>query len=293
MDLNHLETFLAVYEHRNLTRASEHLHLSQPAVSNHLRALEARLGRPLFVRQPRGVLPTALADSLARDITGPLDAIQATAAAYSAGAQRLDVTVYLGGPADALSVKVVPALVPLTTQGLVLRAVTGETRPLVDQLANGTLDIVVATTPTRRRGVRLDRLFDETLALVAAPSWAARLDEPDEEALLAAPAVAYAEDLQLIRRYWRETFGHSPDLRPRIVLDDLRGVLRTVRDGGGWTVLPTYLANDELQRGALQLLHRPADPPTNTLYLARRAGDAHRPELRAVASTLLSAAATW
>ena len=43
MELYQLRTFATVAEERHLTRA-ERLHLSQPAVSGHLKALEGELG---------------------------------------------------------------------------------------------------------------------------------------------------------------------------------------------------------------------------------------------------------
>lgn len=58
MELYQLKTFVAVAEEGNLTKASERIHASQPAVSGHIKALEEELGLPLFVRTPRGMLLT-------------------------------------------------------------------------------------------------------------------------------------------------------------------------------------------------------------------------------------------
>jgi DNA-binding transcriptional LysR family regulator len=292
MDLAHLETFLAIYRHGNLSRASEELHLSQPAVSSHLKSLESHLGRQLFVRRARGVFATPLADSIANDITSPLQSLNATIAAYASGADRLDTTVYIGGPADALSAKIVPALQPLIGQGLIVRASTGETKPLLSRLADGELDLVVATTPSRVRGVQLAPLFTETLALVAGDHWAERLHKPTPDSLAAAPMVAYAENLQLIRRYWRTVFPATAPPTPRVVLDDLRGIIATVVAGAGWSVVPTYLATGELAAGTLRVLHHPPEPPTNTLHLATPAGR-NNPSIRAVAAHLQNAARSW
>lgn len=55
MELYHLRTFVTVAEEGNLTRASERLHLSQPAVSAHVRSLEEELGVSLFTRTPKGM----------------------------------------------------------------------------------------------------------------------------------------------------------------------------------------------------------------------------------------------
>ncbi len=64
IDLNLLPVFEAVYLERNLTRASEALNVTQPAVSNALSRLRAALNDPLFVRSGRGMLPTPAAQSL-------------------------------------------------------------------------------------------------------------------------------------------------------------------------------------------------------------------------------------
>ncbi|WP_243359631.1 LysR family transcriptional regulator [Fundidesulfovibrio terrae] len=55
MELYHLRTFVAVAEEGNLSRAAERLHLSQPAVSAHVKSLEEELGVSLFTRTARGM----------------------------------------------------------------------------------------------------------------------------------------------------------------------------------------------------------------------------------------------
>lgn len=55
MELYQLKTFIVVAEQGHLTRAAERLHLSQPAVSAHIKALEDELGVALFKREPKGM----------------------------------------------------------------------------------------------------------------------------------------------------------------------------------------------------------------------------------------------
>lgn len=64
MELYQLRTFVAVAEEGHLTRAAERLHISQPAVSAHIRALEDELAVPLFIRTPKGMNLTASGESL-------------------------------------------------------------------------------------------------------------------------------------------------------------------------------------------------------------------------------------
>lgn len=59
MDIHHLKTFVVVAREGSITRASELLHLSQPAVSAHIKAIEDTLDLTLFERTPRGMSLTA------------------------------------------------------------------------------------------------------------------------------------------------------------------------------------------------------------------------------------------
>lgn len=59
MDLHQLKTFVVVAREGSVTRASELLHLSQPAVSAHIKAIEDALELVLFERTPRGMSLTA------------------------------------------------------------------------------------------------------------------------------------------------------------------------------------------------------------------------------------------
>jgi DNA-binding transcriptional LysR family regulator len=59
MELYQLRTFAAVAEAGHLTRAAERLHISQPAVSAQVKALEDELGVALFERTPNGMVLTS------------------------------------------------------------------------------------------------------------------------------------------------------------------------------------------------------------------------------------------
>ena len=280
MELTHLQSFLAVYRTRNITRAAEQLHVSQPAVTSHLRSLEAELNRPLFIRLPRGVAPTLLADQLAREIQDPLETLASTIGGFRPDADLSKATPLLGGPVDALSEVVLPSLVQFATQGLSIRVTTGLTSELLNLLSTGELDLVIATTPARHRSVTVQRLFDEELALTLSSRLATilgrsvdlnSLTEHNWPAMLQdAPLIAFAENAPLVRRYWRTIFGLSNPPTPNIVISDLRAIASAVSGSASWTVLPTYLSRERVSSGDLVTPFHPLTPPTNTLYLAKR-----------------------
>jgi LysR family transcriptional regulator, hypochlorite-specific transcription factor HypT len=72
MDLNWLEDFLALAEHKTFARAAENRHVTQPAFSRRIQSLEDWMGTRLFVRSPQGTSLTPAGDFLrshAEDLT--------------------------------------------------------------------------------------------------------------------------------------------------------------------------------------------------------------------------------
>jgi DNA-binding transcriptional LysR family regulator len=75
-DLNLLIVFDAVMQERSVTRAGDRLGLSQPALSHALTRLRHMLKDDLFVRSPKGMVPTPRAEQLALPIKQALEELQ-------------------------------------------------------------------------------------------------------------------------------------------------------------------------------------------------------------------------
>jgi DNA-binding transcriptional LysR family regulator len=287
VSLDLLRSFLAVHRAGSITAGAQTLGLSQPTVTAQLKALEAVLDRPLFVRQARGVRSTAAGDELARRIAEPIDAL------HGLVVDELDepvaATVHLGGPSDFLSDQVLPALADRLAAGLQVRTRFGLPEELLDGLVSRNLDVVVSSIRPRRAGVRITPLYDEMFVLVAAPRWSLGKAPASPEVLRKIPLVAYAEEAPIIRRYWRSVFGVRLTRTADLVVPDLRGVLAAVRAGAGASVLPTYLCDKALAAGELELLAEPELPPLNTLYVATRSDAGPRSSAATVRDDLLRA----
>ncbi|MFF1724440.1 LysR family transcriptional regulator [Streptomyces sviceus] len=295
LDLNLLRTFLSVYRTGSFTAGARLLGLSQPTVTTQIRTLERQLGRELFERRARGVTPAPYADELAARIVQPLDSLAAVAGATGSAEDGPAEPVHLAGPAELLSRCVLPGLAPLVEKGVRLRITPGLTEPLLDDLRAGRHDLVIATFRPRGRTLAALPLNDEEFVLVAAPAWARRIGAPEHlaAALHGVPLIAYAEDLPIVRRYWRHVFGRRLVRQPALTMPDLNGVKAAVVGGSGFTVLPRYLCAGELASGALALLHDPDDPPINTAFLVQRPGTSGNPHVALTRDHLLQAARDW
>lgn len=64
MDIHQLRVFTSVFKNRSFSRASEALHLTQPTISNHIKALEDEFACKLFDRMGRTIIPTKEAEVL-------------------------------------------------------------------------------------------------------------------------------------------------------------------------------------------------------------------------------------
>jgi len=67
LDIESVRTFLAVLDHGGMTRAAEHLELSQSSVSWKIKRLEAKVGRPLLVRDGHTIRPSFEGRNLIND----------------------------------------------------------------------------------------------------------------------------------------------------------------------------------------------------------------------------------
>jgi DNA-binding transcriptional LysR family regulator len=79
MDIHHLRVFATVFRNRSFSKASEELHLTQPTISDHVKALEEELHCRLFDRLGRSIVPTKEADILyshAAEIIEKADALK-------------------------------------------------------------------------------------------------------------------------------------------------------------------------------------------------------------------------
>lgn len=205
MDLRQLNYFVAVAEERHLGRAAEKLHLSQPPLTRHIKALEADLQVQLFVRTPRGMLLTEAGETLLKDahaILGMLGSAAHRARRSGSGQTgHLDVGLYGSGTFGVipqvlalfkrnhpdvdinLHYAQTPAQVSALHQGRVLivfeRMVPKASDIEVELVARERLVLAVSERHrfAKLKSVGIQSLQDETLRIGTAPAEAAKAVE--------------------------------------------------------------------------------------------------------------------
>lgn len=300
MDLALLRTFVTVHRAGSFTRAAALLGLSQPAVTSQIRTLERQLGRPLFLRQARGVTPTTMGDELAHKAAPHLDALVEIAETGPDNDASLR-TLHLAGPPEFTAERALPALTELTGedgQGFALRASFGNAEETLEGLAAGHHDLAISTARPRGTLLTATTLCDEEHVLVAAPYRAEQIDSAelgpkDAPALDELPVIEVHESLPFVSRYWASVFDSRPAAPGTVIVPDLRAVLACAIAGAGLAVLPRYLCALALKRGEVVPLHEPAIPPLRTYFLVVRTGTLAMPHIARAHEWLQRAAAHW
>ncbi len=158
LDLNLLPVLEAVYTERSLTRASESLHITQPAVSNALARLRTHFEDPLFVREGRGVKPTAMAEALMPAVRDALDRLRSGLEPRSAFEPSRSTRVFNISARDASAFMIAPRLarrLQSVAPGVRIAWTQLNRGAISSELASGRLDLALDVPGIR--GTDLER----------------------------------------------------------------------------------------------------------------------------------------
>lgn len=178
LDLNLLKAFDALLDERSVTRAAERLGLTQPAVSGMLVRLREGFDDPLFVRAPRGVVPTLRAVALGPAIKQILAETEALLQPVSFDPATAHFALHLAATDYALQAIVAPFIAALRQRA---PRICVAVRPMEDalvlsQFERGDVDIAFMTPQTAPPDLHARGLFDEQYVCVL------RADHPDAAA---------------------------------------------------------------------------------------------------------------
>jgi LysR family transcriptional regulator, hydrogen peroxide-inducible genes activator len=272
--LRQLRYFVAVAGSGHFGRAADAVGVSQPALSMQLRDLEKELGGILVERGASGARLTELGREAAVRAVGILAAVRDLEEVSRAGAEILGGPVRLG-----VIPTIAPFLLPRLLTGaeieypaLQLSVRETTTGHLVEELADGSLDAILASLPLNRDDFAESTAFDDPFLLAAPTGSKHAAQSPALAELIRADELLLLEDGHCLRDQALSVCHRiDPGRLQRFGATSLTTVVQLVAAGQGVTLVPQLAVDAGLLAEPRVSLVRFADPqPYRSIGLAWR-----------------------
>jgi DNA-binding transcriptional LysR family regulator len=250
--LNALRVFEVAARLGSFSGAGEELHVTHAAVSRQVRQLETWFGRPLFLREARGVSLTKAGRDLAASVSDGLGRIAAASAALRRDDRQR--TIAVGCIPSIASRWLVPVLADFSAvhpeiSVQVLHAKAEE------RLRDADYDVLITMGDDSSGDVERRRLFSRASKPVCSPHYLARVGR------LATPrAILDKADLlhDESRTFWSDWFAGA-GIKPKgelrgPVFQDFNLLGTAVIAGHGVALCPVDVVRNEIARGDLVVL---------------------------------------
>lgn len=167
-DLNLLAVFVTLWDTRSVTRASDRLALTQPAVSHALRRLRQALDDELFVSSKGGLVPTPRSEALIGPIREALATLQSALVEETPFDPLVAQREFNIAAGDLFEYSQLPQLVEHVRQhapGVVLRvSAVPEGELSCQQLESGELDVVIGSQPLKGAEIQNETLMEISIS---------------------------------------------------------------------------------------------------------------------------------
>ncbi|MHB1373363.1 MAG: LysR family transcriptional regulator ArgP [Thauera sp.] len=248
-----LLAFEAVLQEGGFERAARRLALTQSAVSQRVKLLEAELGQVLLVRS-KPVRPTPagrrLLPYLAQLRLMEAEARRALSPRQADGPLRLPV----GVNADSLATWFIGAVAEVVREeGIVLDCVVDDQDHTHALLADGEVLGCVSTRADPMRGCATERLGTMPYLCAGSPAFCARWFPRGltREALARAPAIVFGRHDDMHEAFLQRHFGLDAGQYPHHVVPSSEGFMAFAVAGLGYGFVPETQAREHLARGEL------------------------------------------
>jgi DNA-binding transcriptional LysR family regulator len=257
MDLRRLEVFAKVAELGSFSRAADALFLTQPTISEHVRALEVELGLSLLDRLGRGATPTPAGRVLLDYARRMLKLAEEARQAVDHFQGRMSGTLLLGG-STIPGEYVLPALIgqfKAKYPDIAINLRVGSSRQVSEWVDEGRVEIgVVGARPALRTLVARELMTDE-LVVVVPPGhpFTTRksiglADVRSEPLIVREPGSGSRE---AVERALQEAGADLDTFRIAGEIGSTQAIKQAVRAGVGITIVSRRAVEDECRAGLL------------------------------------------
>lgn len=253
-----LECLAAIVEEGGFERAAQRLNVTQSAVSQRLRALEAQIGTVLIVRS-RPLKPTPAGQLLIKHtkqlrlLRADLERDIQELAPSSIGRTREEERISIAINADSIATWVMGALQGLISEGLPVEIIADDQDFTQEWLREGQVLGCVTTLKPALRGCKVVPLGAMRYIAVAAPDFAeARLGgRLTQHNFRSIPFVAFNRKDDMQTEFVAKCFGLKRLSLTQLFVPSSEGQVRAVLAGWGVSVVPELLVRSLLAEGKL------------------------------------------
>ena len=253
-----LKVFRVVASHLNFSRAAEELFLTQPAVTQQIKALEDEYGVPLFDRSGGRISLTASGQALLpyalklKEISDEAYSAVANASGKQGGRLAL-------GASQTIGQYVLPNLVAgflRENPRVSVTATSGNTDEILEALAARKIQLALIEGPALRKDIHIEPFMEDLMVLVvpASHEWADH--EVELDALKGAPLLMRefgSGSRRVVENALTRAGLNKKEWKTSMELDSTEGLLSAVEAGLGVTFVSRWAVRNQLLLGTLKL----------------------------------------
>ena len=257
-----LKVFRVVAAHLNFSRAAEELLLTQPAVTQQIKALEDEYGVPLFDRAGGRITLTPSGEALLPFASRLKEISDEAYAAVARASGKLGGRLAVGA-SQTIGQYLLPAMIAgflRENPRVSISAISGNTDEILDALVLRKIELALVEGPALRKDVHVEPFMEDRMVLVvpASHEWAEQDVEPS--ALAGAPLLMRefgSGSRRVVEKALADAGISRKHLNIRMELDSTEGLLSGVEAGLGVTFVSHWAVRSHLAQGTLKAARVP------------------------------------
>ena len=292
MEIRQLRHFIAAVEAGNLRKASEHIHITHPALSMSIKNLESDLGIQLLTKNRRGVQMTYAGEQFLISAHSLLRQIDDLRASLLSTQDSPSGSVRLGIPYGANNALAAPLFKQLLERfpGINLTIEEGNTTNLERSFENELIDLMINYDITEKMDQKCEPLYIEHLYLVSAyDPKLEKVDDIQSQDLSQFPILSSPGTHSMRRTIEKYAFDNGIQLNYSIDFGSAHASLKIVEDGLAHTFAPWDLIHDHAKTNLVSARKIVNPPMERTVCLVSSLREAHSPATNAIIGAIKTA----
>ncbi|MGE3608120.1 MAG: LysR family transcriptional regulator [Bacteriovoracaceae bacterium] len=289
-----LQVLIALSHNENISKAAEELNVTQSAVSQALKNLEAKVGFPVITRQGKSVTLTDQGMRLAKVAKQYFKRIEETIEQIHMENHQIKGRLHVGSLYGLgktwLSSRVLDFLKSYPDLEVILSMDFPET--VIKKFEHHEIDCLIVPDHLVPAFAEKKELHSEYTTLVFPTSEKFPINSKTElKEILSYPVIFYENNDPNFYRWCREKFGVVPrNIKPRLVVNSFGQMLQAVSEGLGIAIVPTHVLKRSYFKAKVQTVGPEFEILSNKVSFAYHADEAENYKIKELYKFLLETA---